>query len=70
MKNQIKYYLTGIIILILSSPLAYTTLNIIYANKNLAGEFEPLLNGFIHSYMLIGVLVFSIGLINLFVEHK
>ncbi|MDU5108376.1 hypothetical protein [Clostridium sp.] len=38
--------------------------------KNLTGEFEPLLNGFIHSYMLIGVLVFSIGLINLFVEHK
>ena len=70
MKNQIKYYLTGIIILILSSPLAYTTLNIIYENKNLSGEFEPLLNGFIHSYMLIGVLVFSIGLINLFVENK
>lgn len=57
MKNQIKYYLTGVIILILSSPLAYITLNIIYANKNLTGEFEPLLNGFIHSYMLIGVLV-------------
>ena len=70
MKNQIKYYLAGIIILILSSPLGYTTLNIIYANKNLTGEFEPLLNGFIHSYMLIGVLIFSMGLINLFVEHK
>ena len=70
MKNQIKYYLIGIIILILSSPLGYTTLNIIYANRNLTGEFEALLNGFIHSYMLIGVLVFSIGLINLFVEHN
>ena len=70
MKNQIKYYLAGIIILILSSPLGYTTLNIIYANKNLTGEFEPLLNGFIHSYMLIGVLIFSMGLINLFLEHK
>lgn len=65
MKNQIKYYLVGITILILSSPLGYTTLNIIYANRNLTGEFEALLNGFIHSYMLIGVLVFSIGLINL-----
>ena len=70
MKNQIKYYLIGITILILSSPLGYTTLNIIYANRNLTGEFEALLNGFIHSYMLIGVLAFSIGLINLFVEHK
>ena len=55
MKNQIKYYLIGITILILSSPLGYTTLNIIYANRNLTGEFEALLNGFIHSYMLIGV---------------
>lgn len=70
MKNQIKYYLVGIIIIILSSPLGYTTLNIIYANKNLTGEFEALLNGFIYSYMLIGVLIFSIGLINLFLEHK
>lgn len=70
MKDQIKYYLVGIIILILSSPLGYITLNIIYANKNLTGEFESLLNGFIHSYMLIGVLVFSIGLINLFKETK
>ena len=47
MKNQIKYYLIGITILILSSPLGYTTLNIIYANRNLTGEFEALLNGFI-----------------------
>lgn len=70
MKNQIKYYLVGIIILILSSPLGYMTLNIIYSNKNLTEEFEPLLNGFIHSYMLIGILVFSIGLINLFGENK
>lgn len=67
MRNQIKYYLAGIIILILSSPLGYTTLNIIYANKNLAGDFEILINGFIHSYMIVGILIFSIGLIN---EHN
>lgn len=70
MKNQIKYYLLGIVILIFSSPLGYMTLNIIYSNKNLSGEFEVLLNGFIHSYMLIGVLIFSIGLIDLFLQHK
>lgn len=70
MKKQIKYYLGGIIIILLSSPLGYGTLNIIYADKNLTGEFEALLNGFINSYMLIGVLIFSIGLINLFVENK
>ena len=70
MKKQIKYYLGWIIIILLSSPLGYGTLNIIYADKNLTGEFEALLNGFINSYMLIGVLIFSIGLINLFVENK
>ena len=70
MKNQIKYYVAGIIILILSTPLAYTTINTLYANKNLTGEYLTLLNGFEHSYMFIGVLVFSIGLINLIVEHK
>lgn len=70
MKKQAKYYLAGIILIILSPSLGYTTLNIIYANKNLAGEFEVLLNGFIHSYMLIGVLIFSIGLINTFIESK
>ena len=70
MKNQIPYFVIGTIILVLSSPLGHATLNFIYANKNLTGEYIPLLNGFIHSYMLIGVLVFSTGLIKLFLEHK
>ena len=70
MKNKVKYYIIGIIIILLSSPLGYISVNIIFANKNLAGEFEILLNGFIHSYMLIGVLIFSIGVIKLFIEKK
>ncbi|WP_044040115.1 hypothetical protein [Clostridium bornimense] len=70
MKNQVKYYLVGIIIILFSSPLGYGTLNIIFGRKNLAGEFNLLLNGFIHSYMLIGLLIFSIGLINTFIEKK
>lgn len=70
MKNQIKYFLLGIIIILFSSPLGYTMLDIIYANKNLAGEFNGLLNGFIHSFMLIGVLIFTIGLANMFIEKK
>lgn len=70
MKNQVKYYLVGIIIILLSSPLGYATVNIILERKNLAGEFNVLLNGFIHSYMLIGVLIFSIGLINMFIDKK
>lgn len=70
MKNQIKYFLSGIIIILFSSPLGYTMLDIIYANKNLVGEFNSLLNGFIHSFMLIGVLIFTIGLANMFIEKK
>lgn len=70
MKNQIKYFLLGIIIILFSSPLGYAMLDIIYANKNLAGEFNSLLNGFIHSFMLIGVLIFTIGLANMFIEKK
>jgi len=70
MKNQIKYFLLGIIIILFSSPLGYTMLDIIYANKNLVGEFNDLLNGFIHSFMLIGVLIFTIGLANMFIEKK
>ncbi|WP_343348369.1 hypothetical protein [Terrisporobacter petrolearius] len=70
MKNQIKYFLSGIIIILFSSPLGYTMLDIIYANKNLVGEFNSLLNGFIHSFMLIGVLIFTVGLANMFIEKK
>ncbi len=70
MKNQIKYFLLGIIIILFSSPLGYAMLDIIYANKNLVGEFNGLLNGFIHSFMLIGVLIFTIGLANMFIEKK
>ena len=70
MKSQIKYYLIGIITLILSSPLGYLTLKLIFINKNLTGMFEILLKGFIHSYMLVGILVFSIGLTKLYSEYN
>ena len=70
MKDKVKYYIIGIVIILLSSPLGYMTVNIIFGNKNLAREFEVLLNGFIHSYMLIGILIFSIGIIKLFIEKK
>ena len=70
MKNQVKYYLVGIIIILLSSPLGYATLNIIFENKNLSGAFNAVLNGFIHSYMLIGVLIFGFGLINTLIQKK
>lgn len=70
MKNQTKYFLISIIILLLSTPLGYFIVDIIYANQNLAGEYHVILNGFIHSFMLVGILVFIIGLGNMFVEKS
>lgn len=68
MKNQAKYFLLGVIIILISSPLGYFMINTIYANRNLSGEYTTLLNGFIHSFMIVGVLVFGIGLVDMFVE--
>ncbi|MDD7796300.1 hypothetical protein [Clostridium sp. 'White wine YQ'] len=45
-------------------------INTIYANKNLVGEYTTVLNGFIQSIEIIGALIFSIGLINMFIEKK
>jgi len=70
MKNQLKYFLSGIIIILFSSPIGYFMINTIYANKNLSGEYTTLLNGFIHSIITIGVLVFSVGVINIFIGKK
>lgn len=70
MKNQTKYFLIGIIILLLSTPLGYFIVNTIYANQNLSSEYNVILNGFIHSFMLVGVLVFIIGLVSMFVEKN
>jgi hypothetical protein len=65
MKKQIKYFLIAFIIILLSTPLGYRAVNLVYYNKNLVGEYVPILNGFIHSFMLIGILVFIIGLIDI-----
>lgn len=70
MKNQLKYFLSGIIILLFSSPIGYFMINTLYANRNLSGEYITLLSGFIHSIMIIGVLIFFVGLINIFMEKK
>lgn len=70
MKNQLKYFLSGIIIILFSSPIGYFMLNALYSNKNLSSEYTPLLNGFIHSVMIIGILVFTIGLINIIIQKK
>jgi hypothetical protein len=68
-KQAVIYFTLGIIILLISTPLGYNLVNIVYRNKNLTGEYVPILNGFIHSLMLIGILVFSIGMIT-FIKNK
>ena len=45
-------------------------LNIFYRNKNLLGIFNELSNGFINSLMIIGVLIFSIGLVDRLIGNK
>lgn len=65
MKNYIWYFILGLFLILISTPLSYSAVGFIYADKNLTGEYVPILNGFIHSFMLIGTLIFSIGLIKL-----
>lgn len=68
-KQAVTYFSLGIIILLISTPLGYDLVKIVYRNKNLAGEYVLILNGFIHSLMLIGILVFSIGIAT-FIKDK
>ncbi|WP_232700262.1 glycosyl transferase [Brevibacillus daliensis] len=65
MKTQAPYFIIGIMIIVISTPLAYKSVDILYRNQNLTGEYIPILNGFIHSFMLIGLLIFSIGIFSL-----
>ncbi|MBL4936845.1 hypothetical protein JK636_13875 [Clostridium sp. YIM B02515] len=65
MRKQVKYFLIGLFIILISTPLGYKAVSIVYHNKNLTGEYVPILNGFINSFMLIGGLIFSIGLVSL-----
>lgn len=65
MQKSIWYFIYGLILVLVSTPLAYSAVGIIYAERNLTGEYVPILNGSIHSFMLIGTLIFSVGLIKL-----
>ncbi len=70
MRKQVICFLLGLFIILISTPLAYKAVKIVYYNKNLASEFVPILNGFIHSFMLMGILIFSIGLIDLITNRN
>lgn len=70
MGKQVKYFLIGLFIILISTPLAYKAVSIVYFNKNLTGEYVSILNGFIHSFMLIGILVFIMGVIDMHSNRK
>ena len=55
MVKRIFLFILGILIIQFSASLGYATLNFVYINKNLAEEYSLLLNGYIYSYMLIGL---------------
>ncbi|ASV70222.1 MULTISPECIES: glycosyl transferase [Cytobacillus] len=69
MKKWVSILILGIMIILISTPLAYELVGIIYSNQNLTGEYIPILNGFIHSLMLVGTLIVIAG-ISLFIKDK
>lgn len=70
MKKQIIYLMLSLITILLSTPLGYKAINTVYRNRNLSGEYITILNGFIHSFMLIGVLLFIMGLVEVLSNKK
>lgn len=70
MKKQITYFLLSFITILLSTPLGYKAINAVYRNRNLSGEYITILNGFIHSFMLIGLLLFIMGLVEVLLDKK
>lgn len=70
MRKQVKYFLIGLFLILLSTPLGYKAVSIVYFNRNLTGEYVPILNGFIHSFMVIGILVFIMGFIDMQSNRK
>ena len=67
MKKQIKYFLLGFIIILLSAPIG-NELNKIVGQKLMGDAYSTLLNGFIHSIMLTGLLIIVIGLVDVIVN--
>ncbi|MCM3742993.1 glycosyl transferase [Sporosarcina luteola] len=69
MKKWGSFLVLGIITILMSTPLAYKLVGVVYRNRNLTGEYIPILNGFIHSLMLVGLMIFIAG-IALFIKDN
>jgi len=64
MKKSLKFFIISVFLIIISTPLAYKSVSVLYYNKNLTGEYVSILEGFINSYILVGIFIFIIGLVN------
>lgn len=66
MKKFKQYILEiiGILIVLFSSPLGYLAIETLYIKQKiyLANEYFNILDGFIHSFIVVGILVFILGL--------
>lgn len=61
-----KYFLFGLIIILLSSPLGHISTNLYNSfTGNLVGAYELILDGFIVGFRLIGVLIACIGIMDI-----
>lgn len=70
MFRQWIYPVVASIIIMLSTPLGRIVVNKVYYNENLSGAYITILNGFIHSFMLIGILIFIMGLVDAVINNK
>jgi len=68
MKNSRIFMICAFVIVILSVPLGNITFNLMYTN--VATEVNSLLSGFINSYLVIGIFVFLIGILNNYFVNK
>lgn len=59
--NNTKYFIIGIIIIFLSPIMGLTSVDIFYSNS-LGSIYGNVINNFSIAYMLIGCLIFVLGL--------
>ncbi|MED4402043.1 glycosyl transferase [Metabacillus fastidiosus] len=69
MKKQAVYLILGIIIILVSTPLASKLVDIFYRDIGAMDEYLTVLNGFIYSLVLVGFLIFTIGIVS-FIKNK
>ncbi|MCC5894392.1 MAG: hypothetical protein JJU16_02945 [Alkalibacterium sp.] len=63
MEKGMTMFTLGIILILISTPIGYWLVGVLYQNQNLTGEYTPILNGYIHSLMLAGSLLSITGLV-------